>query len=236
MRSLPFLVLVAAWLTTPAQAADVENFCKTSFKGMVAQKIEDLAPKDWKLLSKTAAEGDIDSDGKQDLAAVFERTSPNKGEGKGEIFPRIFAIFMMNKNNEYRLISCASKLNLTRDSEAFNDVQLPQLRINGKVVELTISGGTVWIHTDVYKFRYEKKKSFQLIGSTHTVFQSAQAEDTKRSIDTNYATGAYEIRSWVPETKERERKKLSKKLKVFLDDFSPAAETEVLKITKAWTL
>ena len=183
-----------------AQAGYTQN----SIQPLTANNADGFVPKGWKLIAK--ASGDLNKDGKADLALIIEKTdrrnfikNDNLGADTLNVNPRRI-IVAFAENNGYRLVAQNERFIPSENIEdgpcladPLYDMENNGLVINRGLLFLSFkywySCGTWFVNIDKYTFRWQNTK-FELIGFDSREFHRASLDETKYSI--NYSTGIIE--------------------------------------------
>lgn len=225
--------------------AGVSN-AQSSSQPLTAKNASGFVPKGWKLLAK--AFGDLNKDGKPDLALITEKTDKQnfiKNESLGadilNINPRRL-IVAFAENNVYRLVvqndGFIPSENIEEGpclADPLFDMENYGLIINRGLLFLSFkywySCGTWFVNSDKYTFRWQNNK-FELIGFDTMEFHRANLDEIIYSI--NYSTGIIETtiggnlsgeeRHNPKTTRKKLKKKISYDLATITTDLSMGIE------------
>jgi hypothetical protein len=187
-----------------------------------AKNLAGFVPKGWQLL-QSAADGDLNKDGLDDLVGVIEKTTKTEPDPGQDGPPRILFIAFQKPGGGYELSVQANKaILLSNDGGAFGD-PLQQVEIGRGTVQVSYYGGSGerWNHTD--KFRFQDGGWF-LIGVT-TETSRTDGSDEGTSEDINLLTG--KMRKSTTDAKGKTREKMinrGKRKLVNLVDFDARAD------------
>lgn len=170
-------------------------------QAITAQQASGLVPKGWKIIAK--ASGDLNKDGKNDLALIIEKTDKKNfilnsglGEDTLNVNPRSLLVAFSN-GKAYRLIVRNDGFIPSENNEEARCLADPLMDMenNGLTIARGLlflsfkywySCGTWYVNSDTYTFRWQNNK-FELIGYDNDAFHRASLDETKISI--NYSTG-----------------------------------------------
>lgn len=182
--------------------------------------IENLIPTNWKLLS--AANGDLNADGRSDVAFVIEKTDKNNlvlnegGIGRDTINqnPRIIGIYFSNEKGKFLKQLQSNRLIVLQDSptmdEPFQGLEIlenGELKVDFHFWYSAGSWSTSW-HT--YHFKYQNDQ-FDLIGYHSEERHRGSGEATSCKI--NFLTRAMTI--WRTTIDENDKETTEETLKYF---------------------
>jgi len=177
MKSLNyFQVLITLGFSFSLNAQSLPSFGKT---------FESLVPKTHIVMDKV--EGDLNQDGKPDLVLVLK----DKYEGKNQDAPpRILAVYFLDSNGGFKLISHTSNFILKSDEGGVMGEPFSSISVQRGSIVIQHSGGSreKWSYT--HRFRYQDG-GFFLIGKTDSMYDSLTGESTVN--DSNLSTGKKEI-------------------------------------------
>ncbi len=183
VQTLGILVFSCALAVGTARAADVVE------KGKVARTPEGLVPAGWKVRAK--AEGDLNGDGRADVALALERNEPVKEEEStgnnvddDDIGPR-FLLVAIRTAGAYRVVSTSGTAVLCKQCGGFGD-PVNNISIKKGVMVIAHYGGSAakWWYVDRYRFH---NGDFRRIGALHG---SRSADGDEYVVDTNLLNGA----------------------------------------------
>lgn len=168
------------------------------------QGIDALVPTGWKIVQK--AEGDLNNDGRSDVALIIENTDPaniKANDGLGvpslNLNPRHLIVAFQNKDKAYDVQTTQKQFIPSANSAESPCLQDPlaeaepmnikngTLRIN---MRYWLSCGSYFVSEDRFVFRYNGS-NFNLIGYDSSSFSRASGEIKEQS--RNYSTGKMSI-------------------------------------------
>jgi hypothetical protein len=162
--------------------------------------IQDFVPQGWRIEAR--ASGDLDGDGKADLALVLREESPanviaaTMCEQRFDTNPRIFAVLFARPGHGYRLVGKSHELIPRRDNpcqvDSFSDpaqlaIERGTLRLD---LERMMSAGGWDMGATTYKWRW-RDEALRLIGFDYSNVQRNSGALALLSI--NYLTGRVKI-------------------------------------------
>jgi len=165
-----------------------------------SSSIENLIPKNWKILSTT--NGDLNKDGISDVAFVIEKTAKENiifnegslGRDAINLNPRILGIYFKNKNGKLTKKLESNSFIILQDSptmdEPFNGVEILDNGVLKIDFKFWFSVGSWSMSNHTYKFRFQNDK-FQLIGYDSNERHRGTGKETDCSI--NFSTGKMNI-------------------------------------------
>lgn len=184
MKAIPLsLLLATAARLACAQAVPATGATPASF-----------TPAGYQELPDGHAAGDLNADGRPDLALVLAPIAEDtvaKGDGETGLLPRLLLVLFAQPGGGYQLAAQGHQAVLCKGCGGQYD-PLDQLSIEKGVVVLSQQGGGSGRWGVVSRFRYQQG-GFFLIGETRWDSRDPASEclpDT--SEDTNLLTGAYE--------------------------------------------
>ena len=154
--------------------------------------IENLIPKNWKVLSM--AKGDLNKDGIEDLAFVIENTDTNnihhdeEGFGRDSINlnPRILGIYFRNNSGVLVKQLQSDSFIILQDSptmdEPFDGIKILKNGVLTIDFHFWFSAGSWSMSNHTYKFRFQKN-NFELIGYESSERHRGTGETTDYSIN-----------------------------------------------------
>lgn len=162
--------------------------------------IENLIPNNWKVLS--IAHGDLNNDGKTDVAFIIENTNAkniqlnesNIGRPTININPRVLGIYFRNKKGELVKKLQSNDFVILQDSptmdEPFDGMKIHENGVLKIDFKFWYSAGSWSMSNHSYTFKF-KKQQFQLIGYE----SSERHRGTGETIDCNidFLTGKMKI-------------------------------------------
>ena len=197
------------------------SFCQSETKVLLDSggSIENLVPRNWKILSTT--NGDLNKDGISDLVFVIEKTDKENiklnegglGSDTINLNPRILGIYFKDKNGKFIKKLESNSFIILRDSptmdEPFDGIEILEngvLQINFK---FWFSAGSWSMSNHTYKFRFQHDQ-FELIGYDAYERHRGTGEETDYSI--NFSTGKMNITKVTMDDKHVETIKKENKL------------------------
>jgi len=153
--------------------------------------VEQLTPTDWTAIDQVY--GDLNNDGSDDLAIVFEYNKPvdetrTYGDNNSEIIketqkPRILAILFKNKSSDTYTLSTQNNDFILRSEEGgkLGD-PLQQIAIKDQQLYLRFQGGSEWRWELGYTFKFENKDWF-LTSAINLYFNQNTGDMTERVYD-----------------------------------------------------
>lgn len=153
--------------------------------------VEQLTPTDWTAIDQVY--GDLNNDGSNDLAIVFEYNKPidetrTYGDNNSEIIketqkPRILAILFKNKSLDTYTLSTQNNDFILRSEEGgkLGD-PLQQIAIKDQQLYLRFQGGSEWRWELGYTFKFENKDWF-LTSAINLYFNQNTGDMTERVYD-----------------------------------------------------
>jgi len=153
--------------------------------------IEQLKPIGWTVIE--TASGDLNDDGNEDLAIVFESNkitdeTRTYGDNNSEIIketqkPRILAIYFMDKSSgNYRLSMQNNDFILRSEEGGKLGDPLNQIGIKDQQLYLRFQGGAEWRWELGYTFKFENKDWF-LTSAINLYFNQNTGDMTERVYD-----------------------------------------------------
>jgi len=153
--------------------------------------IEQLTPSHWTLIEN--ASGDLNNDGLEDLAVVFESDkitdeTRTYGDNNSDIIketqkPRILAVFFKDReSNNYRLSVQNNDFILRSEEGGKLGDPLSQIAIKDQQLYLRFKGGAEWRWELGYTFKYENKDWF-LTSAINLYFNQNTGDMTERVYD-----------------------------------------------------
>lgn len=153
--------------------------------------IQQLTPNNWTLIED--ASGDLNNDGLEDLALVFEsdkiaNETRTYGDNNSDIIkeiqkPRILAIFFKDKgSNGYRLSMQNNDFILRSEEGGRLGDPLNQIAIKDQQLYLRFKGGAEWRWELGYTFKFENKDWF-LTSAINLYFNQNTGDMTERVYD-----------------------------------------------------
>lgn len=159
--------------------------------------IESLIPKTHVIMDK--AEGDLNQDGKSDLILVLK----DKNEGKDQDSPpRILAVYFLDSNGEFKLISQTSNFLLKSNEGGVMGDPYSSIAVQRGTIVVQHSGGSRERWNFTHRFRFQDG-GFFLIGKTDSTYDSITGESTIN--DSNLSTGKKEISTVDSKGKSKKR-------------------------------
>jgi len=186
MRFLLFFLLIPIAQTSFAQKSFI--FPKVNSQGI---NTEQLKPANWTIIE--TANGDLNNDGIDDLALIFESNkvideNRTYGDNSSEIIketqkPRILAIYFKNKSTGNYMLSTQNNDFILRSEEGgkLGD-PLQQLSIKDQQLYLRFQGGAEWRWEMGYTFKFEQKDWF-LTSAINLYFNQNTGDMTERIYD-----------------------------------------------------
>lgn len=156
---------------------------------------EALKPENEFVLAETT--GDLNGDGRDDLAAVYSRDNPETekakvGETEGEA-ARLFVVALQNAAGQYERIFSGSKIILCRNCSGMNDNVVPDLKIADRKIHIDQN---VLATSEVdYHLEIELKNGRELVitkGSIENRVRRSGETETKK-IKTPITLGDFDI-------------------------------------------
>jgi hypothetical protein len=197
MRNIPIMIKVSVvaslfLLTHFTYAADLPTIKKEG------KTIQAFIPDGWHLATNHV-KGDLNQDGINDIAAIFESDTPmlieeanNADTQSKPIKPRILAIFFAKKGGGYQLSTQANHGVLTVDNAAVMKDPITYMRIKRNALNVAYAGGDAdknhWEVTA--RFRY-KKDDWYMTGYNKSHYTAATSQVVKN--DYNAMTGKMRI-------------------------------------------
>ncbi len=184
--------------------------------------LQSLLPAQWKVIEE--AEGDLNKDGKADLAAIIEYTGKPAQDSAP---PRTIFIALRNAENEYILSAQADRAILLANDGGMMGDPLAGLSINRGSFIVSYYGGSNWRWTEALRFRFQNNE-WALIGyTTEWFFIFAEHENSaeNESKDYNLLTGDM---VHVVGKKPAVRKNIGKK-RILLKDFDGETRPDIFK-------
>ncbi len=177
------LLALAAGLAASAQVAPVGGSPAATF-----------IPEGYYELPDGRAAGDLNADGRPDLALVLAPLAEDtvaKDSGENDLPPRLLLVLFAQPNGRYRLAAQSRQAVLCKGCGGQYD-PFSQLEITKGCVVLSQQGGNSGRWGIINKFRYQQGDFF-LIGETYWTSEVGPECPPGTSEDTNLLTGAYEI-------------------------------------------
>ena len=188
MKKIFTIVILFVYTVVLGQTASPVTHAKT---------IEDFVPKGWKQI--TIAKGDLNKDGKEDVALVIEDTdkknfisNENMGSKILNVNPRQLLVLFKDKAiDSYNLAVLQDAFIPEANSEEDPCLADPLLQDGGidikrgtLIVDFHdwVSCGSYWVGHVTYIFRYQQG-SFMLIGYDTSEYNRASGEQNKTSIN-----------------------------------------------------
>jgi len=145
-----------------------------------------FVPDGWMLID--SATGDLNKDGKPDLAcdleyhdSVDEKTINEQHEDTWHHKPRMLLVLLRDSISEgYYLSAQNNTIILRADEGGILGDPYGSLEINEGILEIGFYGGSNWRWTVDYKFRYQSRK-WVLIGADKSSFQIITGESSSES-------------------------------------------------------
>jgi hypothetical protein len=183
----------------------------------------DFVPKGWKVLG--TAEGDLNHDGKPDLAIVLQGTDKayqwkNEGLGEPEVDqnPRMLVIALANPAGGFRKLTQNNNFIPVHDNpmadDPFDSIDIQRGLLNVQF-RMGMSAGSWSMSTTQYKFRYEDA-AMRLIG--YEYYHRHRASGAEDIVSTNLLTG------------------MQRAIRSDGESQKPKETWQKLKIGKKWTL
>ncbi|WP_316737281.1 hypothetical protein [Pedobacter aquatilis] len=181
-----FLLLITFTETSFAQKSFI--FPKVKSQGLTAQ---DLKPANWTIIE--TANGDLNNDGVEDLAIVYESDkiaseTRTYGDNNSDIIketqkPRILAIYFKNHPSGNYILSTQNNDFILRSEEGgrLGD-PLNQISIKDQQLYLRFKGGAEWRWEMGYTFKFENKDWF-LTSAINLYFNQNTGDMTERIYD-----------------------------------------------------
>ena len=193
VRIFAGLCVGIALLVTPVASASADfNYPELPEKGSA---LSDWVPTGW--LVKEKAKGDLNKDGREDLALILERKEPaphRRGCGKdadtSNAPPRILILLLTRAEGGYQLSAVDTKIVSRADEGRIFGDPLEMLLVERGSVVLHHYGGSAWRWFQTYRFRYQDTGWF-LIGFTDGSNHNVSRLSTM--YDYNPLTGKMEI-------------------------------------------
>jgi hypothetical protein len=191
--------------------AKAQNESKYPCLPKSAKRIQDLVPKDWKILSQTS--GDLNGDGYEDFAFAVQRLLPESIEyddGNAiqgfQTHPRILGIYFGKRNRRFKKVLQSNSFIINRNTpkmdEPFQGVQILE---NG-ILQIDFQ---IWLCRDCsswssheYQFKHQNK-AFELIAYTEGISERVSGDEVDHTIDFQRRTLKI-IKTTVIENDERE--------------------------------
>ena len=156
-----------------------------------ASSIEQITPDNWMVIE--TAKGDLNNDGTDDLAVVFESKkitdeTRTYGDNNSEIIketqkPRILAIFFKDQStNSYNLSTQNNDFILRSEEGGKLGDPLNQIGIKDQQLYLRFQGGAEWRWELGYTFKFENKDWF-LTSAINLYFNQNTGDMTERVYD-----------------------------------------------------
>ena len=158
-----------------------------------------FVPKGWKIIKK--AQGDLNKDGRIDVAFVVQNTDP-KNVVKDEYMEldsnhrQLFILFATDQDNCYRLNTQSSTFILAHTEanmdDPFSGMEIKNGTLRFQFTEFYNMGS--WYNTQYsYIWRFQDD-AFKLIGANVNEFHRASGE--AKDVSVNFSTGKYSITSY----------------------------------------
>lgn len=159
---------------------------------------ESLKPKNQFILAET--KGDLNGDGRDDLAVVFSQDNPEIekqkiGETEGEA-ARLFVVALQNAAGKYDSIFSGSKIILCRNCSGMNDNVVPELKIANRKIYVDQN---VLATSDIdYHLEIELKNEKDLILTKGTIENKARRSGGTeiKKIKTPMPLGEFDISNY----------------------------------------
>lgn len=186
------LLSIISIIFIPKLVLSQEKFPELSSQG---KSLNDLIPKNWKILS--TSNGDLNKDGISDLVFVIENTDERNihvnengfGVDSINLNPRILAIYFGNVNGGYMKNLQSNEFIILQDSptmdEPFDGVEILKNGVLKIDFHFWFSAGSWMMSSHTYKFRFQNNQ-FELIGYDASEIHRATGETTDYSI--NFST------------------------------------------------
>lgn len=185
MRSFVLALMLVALAAMPAAAGFTYPDLPSS-----GVTLKDLVPDGWRVMAE--AKGDLNKDGRNDIAAIIERTEAvqhARGCGREEFdssaAPRILLIAIA-RDGGYRLAASETGLVLRSDEGGVWGDPFQSLEISRGTVVLSHYAGSAWRWGTVQRFR-SQSGDWYLIGQTDSSHHTVSREATV--YDYNLSTG-----------------------------------------------
>ena len=148
--------------------------------------LNDLIPKNWKLIDK--AEGDLNRDNLEDIAAVIEYTAEHKQNDNEEWFgqPRILFIVFKNSDGTYKLSIQSSEVIMRSDMGGIYGDPFAGIEYSRGSVVISSYGGSSWRWGVTSRYRFQND-GWYLIGITELSEHTYTGES--ETVDTNCLNG-----------------------------------------------
>jgi|GEM_PF-2156193 len=148
--------------------------------------LDDFIPKNWKLIDK--AEGDLNKDNLEDIAAVIEYTGDNISNENADLFgqPRVLFIVFQNNDGTYKLSIQSSEVILRSDMGGVYGDPFEGIKYSRGSIVVSSYGGSAWRWGFTSRYRYQND-GWYLIGKTELSENIITGES--ETIDTNCLTG-----------------------------------------------
>ncbi len=158
-------------------------------------ELSDWVPPGW--VAKESAKGDLNKDGRDDLALILERKEPaphSRGCGKdanaSNASPRILVFLLARAGGGYQLSAVDTKIVSRADEGGIFGDPLEMLLVERESLVLHHYGGSAWRWFQTYRFRYQDD-GWYLIGFTDGSNHNVSRLSTM--YDYNPLTGKMEI-------------------------------------------
>jgi hypothetical protein len=146
--------------------------------------LADFVPRGWSV--KARAEGDLNKDGRNDVAAILIFDGENSGKEKFEDYPRLLVFLLRQPDDTLQLSAASDQVILGKNMGGVYGDPFQSLKIEHGTVVVNHYGGSREKWGNVYRFRYQEGDWF-LIGKT--IFTSDSLSRKKDTTDTNLLTG-----------------------------------------------
>ncbi|PWS29585.1 hypothetical protein DHW03_04595 [Pedobacter yonginense] len=183
-----FYLLISLLFTQVGFAQNTFSFPKIKSEGTSVQA---LTPNNWGIIE--SANGDLNNDGIEDLAVIFESDKTTDetrtyGDNTTEIIketqkPRILAIFFKDKaTGIYHLSNQNNDFILRSEEGGKLGDPLQQIAIKDQQIYLRFQGGSEWRWELGYTFKFENKDWF-LTSAINLYFNQNSGDMTERVYD-----------------------------------------------------
>ncbi|MCR5888214.1 hypothetical protein LRS06_10640 [Hymenobacter sp. J193] len=193
MRAFVF-ALLAGLAAFPAYAQRLAPTIPASGRTAAA-----FVPAGYALLPEGRATGDLNQDGRPDVALVLRPLAENRPYYDSETMPGRILLVLFATARGYMLAEQANQVMLCKNCGGQYGDPFAGLTIRKGVLVVNHYGGSSWRWGVSSKFRYQQR-GFYLIGETTTLGRSSgDCENVAGSPggeyhDINFVTGAYEVR------------------------------------------
>ena len=158
-----------------------------------------FVPAGYTELPDSRATGDLNQDGRSDVALVLAPKAESRADYDGETMPGRILVVLFATTQGYARAEQASRVLLSKDGGGMYGDPFAGLTIFRGVLSIDHYGGSSWRWSITSKFRYQQG-GFYLIGETTNLSRTTgDCENLNGSPggeyhDTNFVTGAYEVR------------------------------------------